>query len=376
MISLGAGEARGFIIVPGGGGDGPVVTAMADPAGAGSFTWSGKFFTDPGSVSRGNDNTGGTRNTIYLKDFTFNSNDYVDIELTVVSHTSSTPATEYRLGIGTDFEVAATSIVNSTASAWSGFQLRVGVRDTAGNLTPVSGLDFDTPDVDPTPGSNVFTLFQNFGHTINFLAPPSPIPGDGSSSSSHFFVSTNLDIPNLSTEKIVLRMQPLLQSAIGQSQDNPILQDNVDRETGAFVFTGATSGRWYDPPAYGFDFVMDTLGAGFASVTLPLGFDPVTVVFGMTTLTGVLGGTTINLGGVTTFSILGINPPADSDNPASYPVLLTFTQDPVNFRMIPILTNQAIPEPASVGMCGILSLVGWLGWYRQKKRRHNAGLTT
>jgi len=365
-------EAPAFIIVPT---DGPVVTNV-QVQGLGTFTFDGLSFTDPDSVFKGSDNEAlRSGNEITLRDITFSTNDYVDLVLTIRNADSPpTAATEYTLGLGTDFALP-TSIVNNTGTSWSGFQIQVGVVGTGGVVTPVPGLDFDAPNLDPTPNSDVFTLFQHFGHIVNFLAPPASIPGDGSDG-SHFFVATALDIPNIgttggATNNVVIRMRPLLASGIGGSQDNPVLPDDIDPATGGFVFTGVTGGRWFDPPAYGFLFVMDTPGAGFSSVTLPSGFDPATVTFDSNTISGATGGTNINLGGVTTFTITGINPPADSDNPASYPVLLNFTtNDPVNFKMIPLDINGqplVVPEPSSLTVwgCGLAIGLG-LAWRRRR----------
>ena len=224
------------------------------------------------------------------------------------------------------------------------------------------------------PTSDKFTLFQFLGHTINFLGGtiPGSSSGDGDTA-NHFFVTAGLDIPNFSSESqtVIIRMRPLLQTLIGTSQDNPVLPGDVDPATGGFVFTGVRGGRWFDPPAYGFLFVMDTPGAGFSSVTLPNGFDPVTVKFDSTTVSGATGGTNISLGGVTTFTITGISPPADSDNPASYPVLLNFTtNDPVSFKMIPLDINGqplVVPEPGSLTLGGCGLAIG-LGLARRRRR--------
>jgi hypothetical protein len=373
-LFAGAPHALGFIIIGDGGSDGPVVTNVQVQGTAGGFTFAGLAFTNPQFAEKANDNTSGRLNAITLRDLTFNTNNHVDLVLTIKNAASlPTAATEYALGLGTDFG-AATSIVNHTGTSWSGFQIQVGIVGTGGVLTPIAGLDFDTPDLDPTPGSDVFTLFQHFGHIVSFLGPATPIPGDGGDG-SHFFLATGLDIPNIGTTpeaetNVVIRLRPLLLTEIGNSQDNPVLPDGVDPETGGFVFTGVTGGRWFDPPAYGFQFVMDTPGQGFSSVTLPTGFDPVTVTFGSTTVTG-SAGSTISLGGVTSFSITGINPPADSDNPASYPVLLTFTtSDPVNFRMIPLDSSGqplVVPEPGTIRLlAGGLALGLGLAWRRRK----------
>lgn len=328
------------------------------------------FFT----LSRGNDNTSLSQNILSLETLEFLTNNFVDLVLTIQSSSQSTAKpTEYALGLGTS-SGAATSIINSTGTPWSGFQIQVGILDGAGNLQSVPGLDFDAPDLDPVPTSDKFTLFQFLGHTINFLGGtiPGSSSGDGDTA-NHFFVTAGLDIPNFSSDPqaVIIRMRPLLQTLVGTSQDNPVLPGDVDPATGGFIFTGVTGGRWFDPPAYGFLFVMDTPGAGFSSVTLPSGFDPVTVTFGSNTISGATGGTNINLGGVTTFTITGINPPADSDNPASYPVLLNFTtNDPVNFKMIPLDINGqplVVPEPSSLTVwgCGLAIGLG-LAWRRRR----------
>lgn len=380
LIAFTISKASAFIII--GDADGPVVTNVQVQGTTGGFTYDNLAFTLADDALKANDNSLFSGNRITLRDITFYTNDHVDLVLTIRNaETPPTEATEYALGLGTDFNIGATSIVNNTSTAWSGFQIQVGIVGTGGSLTPVAGLDFDAPNLDPTPNSDVFNLFQHFGHLVNFLAPfssgsPGPIPGNGSAE-SHFFVATGLDIPNIGTvgsaeTEIIIRMRPLLQSDIGGSQDNPILPNDIDEETGGFVFTGVTGGRWFDPPAFGFLFVMDTSGQGFTSVTLPNGFDPVTVTYDSTTVSGATGGTNITLGNVTSFTITGINPQPDSDNPASYPVFLTFTtSDPVNFRMIPLGPNNqplVVPEPGTFNLLGAAAAMGLaLVWRRRRE---------
>jgi hypothetical protein len=358
-------------LVIGGGGSGPVIVDATVQGTPGGFSSSTPSFFSP---APGNDNTSLSQNILSLETLEFLTNNFVELVLTIQSSRESTAKpTEYALGLGTS-SGAATSIINSTGTPWSGFQIQVGILDGAGNLQSVPGLDFDAPDLDPVPTSDKFTLFQFLGHTINFLGGtiPGSSSGDGDTA-NHFFVTAGLDIPNFSSDSqtVIIRMRPLLQTLIGTSQDNPVLPDGIDPETGGFVFTGVTGGRWFDPPAYGFLFVMDTPGAGFSSVTLPSGFDPVTVTFDSTSVSGAPGAT-ITLGtGVTTFTITGINPPADSDNPASYPVLLNFTtNDPVNFKMIPLDINGqplVVPEPSSLTVwgCGLAIGLG-LAWRRRR----------
>jgi hypothetical protein len=99
---------------------------------------------------------------------------------------------------GTTEYFFTTSIINNTGVAWNDFHFQLGF-GTGANFVPVAadfGLDFDTPEGDPTPTSSVFPVLNHqpnlvewFGATVNYLG------GAGGGPFSVAF-SLSIDIPD------------------------------------------------------------------------------------------------------------------------------------------------------------------------------------
>ena len=141
-------------------------------------------------------------------------------------------------------------------------------------------------------------------------------------------------------------------TARGGSQDFPILP------TSPTVFTGP-SGAWFDPiAAIGFDFTM-TDGNLFNSIDDFPTLDNLDTTFDVWT-----GGTSLGtfgpgdsvdfvtiLGnGVSEFSITGIDPAVDGEDPLVFPIQLSFNSGTGSFTMVAI---PAVPEPSSTALLGL-----------------------
>lgn len=164
----------------------------------------------------------------------------------------------------------------------------------------------------------------------------------------------------------------------GSSQSNPVLPDSR-LPSGAFVFTNVASGSWVDPPStFGYEYVMSSNPNGpaslFSSISgFPTGFtDPFTVSVGSTVLGQYNPGDTLLFpgSGVSSFTITGINPLVDGDDPAAFPLQLTYSTPTASFTMLPLeqIADGTVPEPSTLLMVSTV-LVG-LGVQRWRKR-HN-----
>jgi hypothetical protein len=147
-----------------------------------------------------NDNTAApSPNTIPYSIF-FNSPGNLDVEY-VVANSGGT--TEYRF---------TQSLINNTGQVWTGFhfELGFGVGASFVQSGSLDLLDFDTPDLDPTPTSSVFT-------TLNHQADGLDWAGGSAPAISAVVFSFAIDVPdNLQSfnpgglNRFTLRQRPLL----------------------------------------------------------------------------------------------------------------------------------------------------------------------
>jgi hypothetical protein len=159
----------------------------------------------------------------------------------------------------------------------------------------------------------------------------------------------------------------------GQSEIWPLLPSVT--KPGLFIFQGAHSANWFDPPfAYGFDYQM-TSGSLFTRILgFPSGFNSPFQVIADGQNLGTFGpGMTVDFtgfagGGVSSFSILGIDPLVDAANPAGFPLKLEFNTSTADFQMS-ALTESEVPEPATFFAAGIALMLFGAARRRYQARR-------
>jgi hypothetical protein len=150
----------------------------------------------------------------------------------------------------------------------------------------------------------------------------------------------------------------------GSSQGLPILPGGI---AAGWSFNSAPNGAWVDPPsASGYSFAT-TDGSLFNYILdFPTGFaDRFTVSVGETTVGDFGPGDEVDfltlLGhGVPSFTISGINPSVDPQDPLAFPVRLGFDRAFAGFTMTPV------PEPSTFAMTSLAGLL--LAAYAWRKR--------
>jgi len=168
----------------------------------------------------------------------------------------------------------------------------------------------------------------------------------------------------------------------GSTQENPILPDLINDQT--WVFTNVPTGQWVDPPmASGFEYTMTSNSLFTSILDFPNGIDSdnlfEVLVAGMSL--GQFGpGQTVDFtsysgGGVSGFTIAGINPAVDGGDPTAFPLKLAFNTPTASFTMQPIQASGAQPVPEPASMLGIMAF-GALGGGRLLKRKKQAALVS
>ncbi|MFW6358234.1 MAG: hypothetical protein ACOC0N_03325 [Chroococcales cyanobacterium] len=165
-----------------------------------------------------------------------------------------------------------------------------------------------------------------------------------------------------------------LSSCSGETQDNPILPGRVEAIDGEnrFSFIDVPRGRWFDPPTtFGFRYEMTSDSLFTSILDFPTGFDnPFTVSVEDTILGHFSPGDRANfvtlLGtGVSEFSLTGISPLVDENDPMAFPLKLDFSTEKASFDMYSIHASDSsvtTPESSLIFslLCfGVLSLRFW-----------------
>jgi len=156
------------------------------------------------------------------------------------------------------------------------------------------------------------------------------------------------------------------------SQDVPLLP-TFNPESGVFQFRDVISGAWMDPPAAsGFDYAITSLGSLFTKITFPTGFGSNLMVSSGGTSFGTFGpGDMLNFSsGVSSFSLTGIAPPVDPNDPLAFPLQLEFNTPTASFDMT-ATSAAAVPEPSSL----VLFCLGAVGMMFFVIRGHKKGVS-
>jgi hypothetical protein len=131
---------------------------------------------------------------------------------------------------------------------------------------------------------------------------------------------------------------------------------------GTFVFNAAPSRQWFDPPATDGYFYEMTGGSLFTSILgFPTGFtSPFEVYSGGSYLGSFSPGDTLSFsgGGVSSFTIKGIDPTVDSGDPLAFPLQLEFNTPTADFTMTALPpTTGTVPDSGTSAYLLAISLV-------------------
>jgi hypothetical protein len=135
------------------------------------------------------------------------------------------------------------------------------------------------------------------------------------------------------------------------------------------IFKDIVTGAWIDPPtAWGFHHEMTSDSLFTSILGFPPGFaDPFVVSVGGVPLGQFLAGQSVDFGaGVSEFSVTGLRPLADGNNPLAFPLQLAFNTSTASFEMqaIGAPPDGTVPEPAGWLML-TLGMVGLIAWRRR-----------
>ncbi|AFY83343.1 hypothetical protein [Oscillatoria acuminata] len=133
----------------------------------------------------------------------------------------------------------------------------------------------------------------------------------------------------------------------GSSENNPVLPGGM--EDGAFSFVGVATGAWFDPPvAEGFRYTMTSDSLFTEIQDFPTGFPtPFTVSVNGQELGEFGPGDSVDFtqfpgGGVKEFTITGLTPLVDPENPVAFPLKVGFDTETADFTMAAILDPEAV----------------------------------
>ncbi|MCT7983542.1 hypothetical protein NG796_09555 [Laspinema sp. A4] len=133
----------------------------------------------------------------------------------------------------------------------------------------------------------------------------------------------------------------------GSSENNPVLPGGM--EDGAFSFVGVVTGAWVDPPvAEGFRYTTTSDSLFTEIQDFPTGFPtPFTVSVNGQELGEFGPGDSVDFtqfpgGGVKEFTITGLTPLVDPENPIAFPLKVGFDTETADFTMAAILDPEAM----------------------------------
>lgn len=158
-------------------------------------------------------------------------------------------------------------------------------------------------------------------------------------SESDLTTGYNGQVQSLNVEMLVQYARDLQR---GQIQQYPVMPSGILPE-GGFTFTDVPTRTWFDPPlAWGYTYTMTDEGRFTEIIEFPVGFDhPFKVEVDGQRFGAFQAGQGLDfvaaLGHpVQEFSILGIFPLVDGEDPLGFPLKLAFDRDTADFEMRPI----------------------------------------
>jgi uncharacterized repeat protein (TIGR03803 family) len=271
-------------------------------------------------------------------------------------------------GSGTVFEVA--NDVNHTLTTLATFNGANGAIPVAGLIFDASGNLYGTT---AGGGANnrgtVFEVANDVNHTLTTLATFNGANGAIPEAGLIFDASGNLygttSEGGANGRGTVFILRPVLEP--GSNQNDPILPDNAGGAP--FIFNNVASDMWFDPPLVPAFMYTAQPGTIFSQILdFPTGFSsPFTVAAAGSTLGQFGPGQSVSFagfpgGGVSEFTVSGINPLVDTENPRGFPLRIGFTTPTGSFVM------TAVPEPSALAL-GLFALSGMSLFARVKSKR-------
>ena len=260
-------------------------------------------------------------------------------------------------GKGTVFEVAADTHALSTLATFNGTN---GASPFAGLLADASGNFYGTTSSGGASDDGTVFKVAAGTHAVSTLATFNlangafPIAGLIADASGNLYGTTPSGGAN--NAGTVFKLTPV--SEAGSSQNNPILPNSAGGAP--FLFNNVSSDKWFDPPLVPSFTYTAQPGTLFSQILdFPTGFSsPFTVAAAGSALGQFGPGQSVSFasvpgGGVSEFTVSGINPLVDTENQRGFPLRIGFTTPTGSFVM------TAVPEPSALAL-GLLALGGLL----------------
>ncbi len=160
----------------------------------------------------------------------------------------------------------------------------------------------------------------------------------------------------------------------GDSSDNPILPGDI-LPGGTLVFNNVPSGQWYDPPSTtAFRYDITSPGDVFSEIlNFPPGFSNLMVTADNQNYGPFGPGDNFIFpgGGVTSFTVSGINPPVDAGVGTAFPLQIAFGDASASFTMSIPNATPTLPEAGTSGATIAVAVLGFLSWRKTRQRRES-----
>jgi hypothetical protein len=173
---------------------------------------------------------------------------------------------------------------------------------------------------------------------------------------------------------LAIALQPTtVRAQTGNSQGSPIFPNSTTATSSTFL--AAPTNKWFEAsvvaPTTGFRYDMITGGSLFTSINdFPTGFSsPFTVKVGITTIGNFLPGQSVDFvallgGGVTSFSVSGINPAT-----TTFPVRVSSAGPALANFTATSISATAAPEPGTLALIGLGLSMGAGRFYKRRNSR-------